>query len=90
MLINILAWIVVGGLAGSIASMIMKTNASMGVLLNVIVGIAGAFIGGWVVNSLLGADPELFSIGGFITAILGAVILLAIVKMISGSHSKTV
>lgn len=80
-MLNILAWIIVGGLAGWVASMIMKTNGSMGVLLNVVVGIIGAFIGGWVVNALLGADPEIFSIGGFITAVIGAVILLAIVKL---------
>lgn len=83
-MLNIIIWIVVGGLAGWVASKIMKTDASMGVFLNVVVGIIGAFIGGWVVNLLLDADPELFSIGGFLTAILGAVILLAIVKAVSG------
>lgn len=83
-MLNILAWIIVGGLAGWIASKIMNTDASMGVLLNVVVGIIGAFIGGWVVNMLLGADPEIFSIGGFVTAILGAVILLGLVKLLTG------
>ena len=43
-MLNILAWIIIGGLAGWVASMIMKTNGSMGVLLNVVVGIIGAFI----------------------------------------------
>ncbi len=83
-MLNFIAWVIVGGLAGWIASKIMKTDASMGVLLNVVVGIIGAFIGGFVVNSLLGADPEIFSIGGFVTAILGSVILLALVKAVSG------
>ncbi len=90
MLLNIIAWIVVGGLAGWIASKIMKTDASMGVGLNIVVGIIGALIGGWVVNLLLNADPEIFSIGGFITAILGSVILLAIVKALTGRRRTTV
>ena len=78
-------WIIVGALAGWIASMIMKTDASMGALANIIVGIIGAFIGGWVV-SLFGinvADGQL-SIPSVLTAILGAVILLAIIKAIRG------
>jgi uncharacterized membrane protein YeaQ/YmgE (transglycosylase-associated protein family) len=80
-MLNILAWIIIGGLAGWVASKIMKTDASMGIFLNIVVGIIGAFIGGWVVNLLLGADPEIFSIGGFLTALLGSVILLAIVGL---------
>lgn len=83
-MLNFIAWLIVGGLAGWIASKIMKTDASMGVLLNIVVGIIGAFIGGWVVNMLLDADPEIFSIGGFLTAILGSVILLALVKAVTG------
>lgn len=86
-MLNIIAWIVVGGLAGWVASMIMKTNASMGLFLNIVVGIIGAIIGGWVVNLLLDADPEIFSIGGFITAVLGSVILLAIVKFVTGRRT---
>lgn len=81
MLLNIIAWIVVGGLAGWVASLIMKTNGSMGIVLNIVVGIVGAILGGWIVSALLGADPELFSLGGFLTAVLGAVVLLAIVKL---------
>ena len=84
---NIIAWIVIGGLAGWIASKIMKTDASMGVFLNIVVGIIGAFLGGWVVNLLLDADPAIFSIPGFITAILGSVILLAIVKAVTGRRT---
>lgn len=89
-MLNIIAWIVVGGLAGWIASKIMKTDASMGVMLNVVVGIIGALIGGWVVNLLLDADPEIFSIGGFLTAILGSVILLAIVRALTGRRAAPI
>lgn len=83
-MINFIAWIIIGGLAGWVASMIMKADASMGVLMNIIVGILGALLGGFLVNSLLGADPEIFSVGGFITAVLGAVILIAIARAVTG------
>lgn len=83
---DIIIWIVVGALAGWIASMIMKTDASMGALANIIVGILGAFIGGWVVN-LFGTPPPAgqLSIPSILTAILGAVMLLAILKAVRGN-----
>lgn len=83
---DIIIWIVVGALAGWIASMIMKTDASMGALANIIVGILGAFIGGWVVN-LFGTPPPAgqLSIPSILTTILGAVILLAILKAVRGN-----
>lgn len=78
-----LSWIIVGALAGWIASMIMKTDASMGALANIVVGIIGALIGGWVaglfgINVMDGA----LRIESILTAILGSVILLAIVKAV--------
>lgn len=78
-----LIWILIGALAGWIASMIMKTDAQMGALANIVVGIIGAFIGGWVV-SLFGvnvAEGQL-NIPSILTAILGACILLAILKAV--------
>lgn len=89
-MINFIAWLVVGGLAGWVASKIMNTDASMGILMNIIVGIVGAMLGGWLVNWMLGADPSIFSIGGFVTAVLGSVILLAIVKALTGGNSHAV
>ncbi len=80
---DIIIWLVVGGLAGWIASMIMKTDAQMGMLANIIVGIVGALLGGWLVG-LFGievADGEL-NIPSILTAILGAVVLLAILKAV--------
>ena len=76
-------WIIVGALAGWIASTIMKTDAQMGALANIVVGIIGAFIGGWVV-SLFGIDVTTgaLNIPSIITAILGACILLAILKAV--------
>lgn len=80
-MINILAWILFGALAGWIASIIMKTNAEQGALANIVVGIIGAFIGGFLVRSLTNSDVEGFNLMSLMVAILGAVILLAIVKM---------
>ena len=80
-MMSIIAWIIVCALAGWIASMIMKTDASMGALANIVVGIIGAFVGGWVV-SLFGVtitEGE-FNIPSILTAVLGAVVLLAIIK----------
>jgi uncharacterized membrane protein YeaQ/YmgE (transglycosylase-associated protein family) len=76
-------WIIVGALAGWIASMIMKTDAQMGALANIVVGIIGAFIGGWVV-SLFGIDvmDGTFRIESILTAVLGSVVLLAILKAV--------
>lgn len=78
-----LSWIIVGALAGWIASMIMKTDASMGSLANIVVGIIGALIGGWVVG-LFGINvmDGALRIESILTAILGSVILLAIVKAV--------
>lgn len=84
MLVNIILWIVIGGLAGWIASMIMKRDASMGAVANVVVGIVGAIIGGFLV-SLLGYDISVFSLVGLLVAILGAVILLAIIGALQRS-----
>ena len=82
---SIISWIIVGALAGWIASMIMKTNAQMGALENIIAGIVGALVGGWVIG-LFGAQVEdgAFNLPSVLTAILGACIVIAIVKMLRG------
>ena len=80
---NLIIWLIVGGLIGWVASMIMRTDAQQGILLNVIVGIVGAFIGGWLISPLLGAgniNSGDFSIMGLLVSLVGAVILLAIVN----------
>ena len=78
---DIIVWIVFGALVGWIASMIMKTNQEQGALANVGIGILGAVIGGWV-GSLFGfGQAGAFTIGGLIFSVLGAVILIAVLKM---------
>ncbi|MBW4062026.1 GlsB/YeaQ/YmgE family stress response membrane protein [Candidatus Saccharibacteria bacterium] len=76
---EIVGWIVLGALAGWIASMITGTNARINGWMNVAVGIVGAFIGGLVLR-LFGVSTSGVSLASLLTAILGAVVLLAIVR----------
>lgn len=81
---NLIIWLVVGGLIGWVASMLMRTDGQQGIILNVIVGIVGAFLGGFLLSPLLGAgtvNSGDFSIAGLAVSLLGAVILLAIVNL---------
>lgn len=84
-----LGTIVIGGLAGWVASMIMKTNGSMGVLLNVIVGIVGAVVANLLLPlvGLSGSNDDSSLVTKFIVALLGAVIILFIVKLFTGKTS---
>jgi uncharacterized membrane protein YeaQ/YmgE (transglycosylase-associated protein family) len=72
-----------GAVIGWIASMIMRTNAQQGLLLDIIVGIVGSLLGGWLLSPLFGIPSDLttFSIGSLLIALLGAIILLAIVNL---------
>ncbi len=81
---NFIIWLIVGGLIGWVASMIMKTDAQQGMILNVVVGIVGAMLGGWFLAPLLGTgtiNSSDFSLLGLGVSLLGAVILLAIVNL---------
>lgn len=80
---GLIVWLIVGGIIGWIASMIMHTDAQQGIVLNVIVGIVGALIGGWLLAPLFGSgtiNSGDFSISGLLLSLLGAVILLAILN----------
>ena len=81
---GILIAIIVGGVAGWIASMIMARDASMGIILNVIVGIVGALLGNWLIAPLLGFGGSIqsFNFPGFAIAVIGAVVLLGIMNLI--------
>lgn len=82
---NLIIWLVVGGLIGWVASMIMRTDAQQGVILNVVVGIVGAMLGGWLLSPLLGAgtvNQGDFSVMGLLLSLGGAIILLAIVNLV--------
>jgi uncharacterized membrane protein YeaQ/YmgE (transglycosylase-associated protein family) len=82
---NFLIWIVVGGIIGWLASMVMRTDAQQGIFLNVIVGIVGAMLGGWLIAPLLGQgtiNSNDFSLGGLAVSFVGALILLAVVNLV--------
>jgi uncharacterized membrane protein YeaQ/YmgE (transglycosylase-associated protein family) len=80
---NIIAWIIVGGVAGWLASIVMKTNASQGLLIDIVVGIVGGFIGGFVLNALgVGGAVTGLNIASILVAFIGAVILLGILRLV--------
>ena len=83
-MINFIIWIVVGAVIGWLASMIMGRNAQQGLLLDIVVGIVGAFLGGLLLAPLFGTgtiNQNDFSLSGLLVSLLGAVILLAIVNL---------
>ena len=80
---NFIIWLVVGGLVGWVASMVMKTDAQQGMILNVVVGIVGAMLSGWLLAPRLGTgtiNSNDFSLAGLGVSLLGAIVLLAIVS----------
>ena len=82
---NLIIWLVVGGVIGWVASLIMKTDAQQGLFLNVVVGIVGALLGGWLISPLVGAgtlNQGDFSLSGLLVSLVGAIILLFIVNLI--------
>ena len=82
MLLNIVLWIVLGGLAGWIASMVMGRDAQLGLAGNIIVGIIGAIIGGFVMNQFGEAGVTGFNIYSLLVAIGGAIILLFLYSLL--------
>ena len=80
---GIIAWIILGALAGWLASKIMKTDASMGAIANIGVGIVGALIGGFVMNFFNKGGVDGFNLYSLFVAFLGSIILIAIVKAIT-------
>jgi uncharacterized membrane protein YeaQ/YmgE (transglycosylase-associated protein family) len=80
---SFIIWLVVGGLIGWIASMMMGTNAQQGMFLNIIVGIVGAVLGGLLISPLVGVASinAGISLGSILVSLVGAVILLAIVNL---------
>jgi uncharacterized membrane protein YeaQ/YmgE (transglycosylase-associated protein family) len=85
--VNIFIWLIVGGLLGWVASIFMGTNGRQGIILNVVVGIVGAMLGGWLLSRMLGSstiNQGNFSLSGLLVSLLGAIILLAFAKLLGG------
>lgn len=82
---NILIWLLVGGLIGWVASMLMGTDNRQGILLNVVIGIVGAFLGGALLSGFFGTstiNQGNFSVAAVLVSLLGAIVLLAILKLV--------
>ncbi len=83
-MINFIVWIIVGGIIGWLASIVMRTNAQQGTLLNIVVGVIGAFLAGLVLSPLFGVgtiNQGDFSAPSLVISLAGAIILLAIVNL---------
>ena len=77
---GIIGWLIIGGIIGWLASIVMRTDAQQGIFLNIVVGIVGAMIGGWILNANYGQQG--INWYSFLTAFIGACILLAIVNLV--------
>ncbi len=85
---GILSWIIFGAIAGWVASLILKTNDQQGALGNIIVGIIGAALGGWIAGFLFNdVGVTGFNIRSFIVAIIGAIVLLLIKGAVTGKRA---
>lgn len=88
---NYILWIIVGGIIGWLASIVMRTNARQGMLLNIVVGIVGSLIAGWFLSPLFGIstiNQGDFSLPSLLISFVGAVILLAIVNFFRRGRSR--
>ena len=81
---GIIIWLLVGGVVGWLASLVMRTDAQQGILLNIVVGIVGAVLAGWLISPLVGVGTinQGITIGTFLVSLVGAIILLAIVNLV--------
>ena len=81
---NLIIWLIVGGVVGWLASLIMRTDGQQGIILNVVIGIVGAFLAGWFIAPMAGVgtiNQNNFSLASVLVSLVGAVILLAIVNL---------
>jgi len=82
---NLLIWLLVGGILGWLASRVTKTDGQQGIILNVVVGVVGALIAGFVIAPMFGAgtiNTNDFSVSGLLVSFVGAATLLAIVNLV--------
>ena len=88
---NFIIWLIVGGVIGWLASLLMKTDGQQGMFLNVIVGIVGAMLGGWLISPLVGVatiNQDNFSLPALAVSFVGAAILLAIVNLVRRGSAR--
>lgn len=85
---GIIAWIVLGGLAGWLASVLVR-GTGLGLLADILIGIVGAFIGGLIFSALGSQGVTGFNLWSFIVALVGAVVLLLVVRLLTGGRSRS-
>lgn len=87
-IMGFIIWLLVGGLVGWVASLIMKTDGSQGIILNVLVGIVGAAIAGFFISPLVGVstiNQNALNVGSILVSLVGAIILIGVVKLVRGT-----
>jgi uncharacterized membrane protein YeaQ/YmgE (transglycosylase-associated protein family) len=84
--VNILAWIVLGLIAGWLAGVLVK-GSGYGVVGDIILGILGALVGGWLTSTLLGVDVTGFNLESVIIATLGAIVVIAVARLLTGRRA---
>jgi uncharacterized membrane protein YeaQ/YmgE (transglycosylase-associated protein family) len=90
-MMGLILWLVIGGVVGWLASIVMKRDGSQGIFLNIVVGIVGSMLGGWLIGPMVGApsiNSGQLSVPSLLVSFLGAVILLAIVNLISRNRVR--
>lgn len=87
---NFLIWLIVGGLVGWLASLIMRTDGQQGILLNVVVGIVGALLAGWFISPLVGVATinQGISVASILVSLVGAIVLLALVNLVTRGRAR--
>jgi len=88
---NVITWLVVGGVIGWLASLMMKTNGEQGLFLNVVVDVVGAMLAGWLITPLIGVatiNQDNFSLPALLVSLVGAVVLLAIANLFGRGRTR--
>lgn len=87
---GILGWIIVGGLMGALAKLIMPGNDPGGIIVTILIGIVGGLLGGWIGSALFGVGTgDFFDISTWLIALVGALVLLGIYRAVIGRRSVT-
>ena len=87
---NIIVYLIVGAIVGYVASRIMHTNSQQGLLMDIVVGVAGAFLAGFLISPLLGIGTinDAITLPTVLVSLLGAIVLLAIYKAVTGRRVR--
>ena len=87
---NLIVYLIVGAIVGYVASRIMHTNSQQGLLMDIVVGVAGAFLAGFLISPLLGIGTinDAITLPTVLVSLMGAIVLLAIYKMVTGRRVR--